>query len=61
MQKSKRFRIQSWKSKRRVYVYRYVYLGIHVNEYLDFSGTADTLSKAGGRALCLVISKNTEL
>ena len=35
----------------------YRYLGVHINEYLDFSGTEDTLSKAGGRALGSVISK----
>ena len=35
----------------------YRYLGVHINDYLDFSGTADTLSKAGGRALGSVISK----
>ena len=35
----------------------YRYLGVHLNEHLDFSTTADTLSKAGGRALGAVISK----
>ena len=29
----------------------YRYLGVHMNEHLDFVNTADTLSKAGARAL----------
>ena len=35
----------------------YRYLGVHMNEHLDFVNTADTLSKAGGRALDAAISK----
>ena len=39
------------------YTSLYRYLGVHINDNLDFTTTADTLSKAGGRALGAVISK----
>ena len=39
------------------YISVFRYLGVHVNERLDYSCTADTLSKAGGRALGSVFSK----
>ena len=35
----------------------YRYLGVHLNEHLDFAVTAEILAKAGGRALGAVISK----
>ena len=35
----------------------YRYLGVHLNEHMDSSIIAETLSKAGGRALGAVISK----
>ena len=35
----------------------YRYLGVHLNEHLEFGIIAETLSKAGGRALGAVISK----
>ena len=35
----------------------YRYLGVHINEHMYSSIIAETLSKAGGRALCAVISK----
>ena len=34
----------------------YRYLGMHINEHLDYTITAETLSKAGGRALGAIIS-----
>ena len=39
------------------YVSVYRYLGVHLNEHMDSSIIAETLSKAGGRALSAVISK----
>ena len=39
------------------YVSVYRYLGVHLNEHMDSSIIAETLSKAGGRALGAVISK----
>ena len=39
------------------YTSPYMYLGVHINENLDSTTTAYTLSKAGGRALGAVISK----
>ena len=35
----------------------YRYLGVHLNEHLDFAVSAEILAKAGGRALGAVISK----
>ena len=35
----------------------YMYLGVHLNEHLDFAVTAEILTKAGGKALGAVISK----
>ena len=35
----------------------YRYLGVHLNEHMDFKIIAETLAKAGGRALGAVISK----
>ena len=39
------------------YMSVYRYLRVHINEHLELSGTTDTLSNAGGRALGSVISK----
>ena len=39
------------------YVSVYRYLGVHLNEHMDSTITAETLSKAGWRALRAVISK----
>ena len=39
------------------YVSVYRYLGVHLNEHMDSSIIAETLSKAGGRALGAVMSK----
>ena len=33
----------------------YRYLGVHINEHLDYTITAETLSKAGRRALGAII------
>ena len=39
------------------YVSDYKYLGVTINEYLNYNNTVDVLSKAGGRALGVLISK----
>ncbi len=36
---------------------KYKYLGIYLNEYLDYQSVANTLSGASGRALDSVVSK----
>ena len=39
------------------YAWVYSYLGVHLNEHMESTIVADSLSKAGGRALGAVISK----
>ena len=39
------------------YAWVYRYLGVHLNEYMESTIIAKSLSKAGGRALGAVISK----
>ena len=39
------------------YTSMYKYLGVHINEHLDYTIVAETLSKAGGRALGAIVSK----
>ena len=43
------------------YCSEYKYLGCTLNEYLDYTDTADVLSKAGGRALGGILSKYKHL